>query len=39
VLRIELAPDDAELALAELADDDRPATEVDYAVNLWWRTF
>jgi SAM-dependent methyltransferase len=39
VLRIELAPDAAELALAELADDDRPATEVDYAVNLWWRTF
>jgi SAM-dependent methyltransferase len=39
VLRIELAPDAAELALAEIADDDRPANEVDYAVNLWWRTF
>ncbi len=35
VVRIELPPDQAELALAE-----RPAaTGVDYAVNLWWRRY
>jgi hypothetical protein len=39
VVRIEFAPDQAELVLAEIADDDRLATEVDYAVNLWWRRF
>lgn len=36
VVRIELAPEQAELALAEL---DPGATELDYAVNLWWRRF
>jgi ubiquinone/menaquinone biosynthesis C-methylase UbiE len=36
VVRIEFAPDQAELVLAEL---DPAATEVDYAVNLWWRRF
>jgi SAM-dependent methyltransferase len=39
VVRIELAPAGAELALAQIAADDRLVTEVDYAVNLWWRTF
>jgi ubiquinone/menaquinone biosynthesis C-methylase UbiE len=39
VVRIELAPDQAELVLAEIAGDENLATEVDYAVNLWWRTF
>ncbi len=36
VVRIEFAPDQAELVLAEL---DPSTTEVDYAVNLWWRRF
>jgi ubiquinone/menaquinone biosynthesis C-methylase UbiE len=39
VVRIELAPDQAELVLAEIADNDDLSTEIDYAVNLWWRTF
>ncbi|QBX57473.1 class I SAM-dependent methyltransferase [Nocardioides seonyuensis] len=34
VVRIELPRDAAEAALAE-----HSGTEVDYAVNLWWRTF
>jgi SAM-dependent methyltransferase len=34
VVRIELDPDNADRALAE-----HEGTSVDYAVNLWWRTF
>ena len=34
VLRIEFAPDVAEAAIAE-----HTGTDVDYAVNLWWRRF
>jgi len=34
VVRIELPPEAAEAALAE-----HTGTEVDYAVNLWWRRF
>ncbi len=34
VVRIELTPDVADAALAE-----HPGTEVDYAVNLWWRGY
>jgi hypothetical protein len=39
VVRIEFAPDQADLVLAEVEDDDRLGREVDYAVNLWWRRF
>jgi SAM-dependent methyltransferase len=39
VVRIEFAPEQAELVLAEIAHDAGRAAEVDYAVNLWWRTF
>lgn len=37
VIRIEFDPVQAQLVLDEIADD--PTTEVDYAVNLWWRLF
>ena len=38
MVRIELAPDQAELVLAEIAERDL-GTGIDYAVNLWWRRF
>jgi ubiquinone/menaquinone biosynthesis C-methylase UbiE len=38
VVRIELAPDQADLALEEIAER-ALGTELDYAVNLWWRRF
>lgn len=39
VVRIEFTPEIAEQALAETALTDPGGTEVDYAVNLWWRRF
>jgi ubiquinone/menaquinone biosynthesis C-methylase UbiE len=39
VVRIEFAPDQAELVLAQIAADKRLSARIDYAVNLWWRTF
>jgi SAM-dependent methyltransferase len=39
VVRIEFAPDQAERVLAEVAADPRLPARIDYAVNLWWRTF
>jgi len=38
VVRIEFAPDQADLVLAEVAERGL-GTDVDYAVNLWWRRF
>ncbi|HET8614806.1 MAG TPA: class I SAM-dependent methyltransferase [Actinomycetales bacterium] len=38
-VRIEFTPEQADLVLAEVSDDGRLATGVDYAVNLWWRRF
>jgi ubiquinone/menaquinone biosynthesis C-methylase UbiE len=39
VVRIEFTPEVAEAVLAETAPGEEGVTEVDYAVNVWWKRF